>query len=227
MTLWAYFAAARALHVGASPYVDADILARYVPEASELLPPYIYPPTLAIALAPVATLPLSIAVGLWVGCVALFTLALIPLLRPWLPWPVALIAVLGFSPAWASLWYGQINAVIAVLLVLATRAYCRQQPLRAGTWLGIGMMLKITPALLLWVAIMHKSWRTLLGALGCGILIVLSTLLFIPLEVWRTGVLYALLNPSTNLWCVSYTALLSRIEHPAGIIAANVLSSCY
>jgi Glycosyltransferase family 87 len=220
----AYFAAARALDAGASPYTDA--INHYLPEAWVAPSTYLYPPTLAALLIPIARLPLPLATTLWFTLISVATLLLIPLLRRLVGWKVAAIGVLGFLPVWQTLCAGQINSVITLFLTLTVLAVQRRQYGRGGGWLAAGALLKLTPAVALVVLAAQRQWRSVIVAIGVGLTTMLATLFIVPLHLWPSGITFAFAHPAvnpTNPWYSSWGALASRLPVPFDTIASITL----
>jgi alpha-1,2-mannosyltransferase len=83
----------------------------------------------------------------------------------WPPWALALLLLLSFRVLHSDVQHGNLNLVVAGTVVAALVSFARGREVRAGLWLGIGTVLKVTPALgLLWLA-RKASLRGLLGAL--------------------------------------------------------------
>lgn len=214
-----YIAAARVLREGQNP-VEVQ-LERFLPEAEAEIPVYLYPPFLALLLLPLAQLPYATALALWMILVGVTTLVLIIVLQRLVPWYVALCGVLFFLPTWQSLWLGQINALIAVLLTLALLACVQQKDVRAGVALAIGALLKITPALSLLVLGFHQRWRGLVAAAVTGLIVVVGSLLLTTIDVWYTGSLYAATSTWTSPLLLSWTAILR--QQPGSIATVGPL----
>lgn len=213
---WSYIGAGRALLHNQSP-VGVD-LGVFMPDAAlawhgNVLPvgAYLYPPLLALLHAPLAMLSFNTALTIWMGIVALSAVVLIWALQQIVGWRVALIGCLGFAPLWSSLWLGQINPLIALLLALAVVAVRREQHTRAGEWLALGALLKVTPAVSLLLLVQRRQWRSVRGAA----LIVASVVLFAlpltgPLD-WIAGGATALRQTFDSQALVSLTAYTFRL----------------
>lgn len=209
---WAYLGAARAIAIGGDPYT-ADF-ARYLPEASVAPPPYLYPPLLAILLLPLTKLPFDVAIGLWIAIVIITVLALIGLLSSLVGWRVAFIAVLGFLPTWRTVWDGQINALIAILLTLVIVDLRYTRTGRAGIWLSIGALIKIIPGFGLAMLAVRHAWRSLFVAVILSLGVILVTLPIVPLTIWYKGLFFAITNPRSAPWTNSWTIMLSNFPAP-------------
>jgi hypothetical protein len=217
----AYLAAARALQAGHDPS-DADI-GRFLPEADSEVPRYFYPPFLALVIMPLASIPYMLGLTLWMILVLATTLALIPLLRPLVGWPIAIIGVLFFLPTWESLWLGQINAAVAISTTITLLAVPRKQDVGAGVALTIGTLLKITPGLFIPILVMQRRWRTFVAAVITGLLAVLLSLPAVPIAMWWSGSLLALTSNWTSPLLLSWTAMLRQIGGALGTFGPPAL----
>ncbi len=189
-----YFAAAQAI-IDHRPLIDLSQPELLGWGSADDTPPYLYPPLLAFLLTPLTLLPPIIATAVWLGIVLITSLLLIPLLRPFLGWRTAIVAVLLFLPTWKSIGMGQINALIAVLYTFALLSMQRREIVRAGIWLMIGVLFKLVPAVGLLVLAARRSWRSLIvAALVGGVMFALS-LPFVSIAAWRDGVLAAVILP--------------------------------
>lgn len=142
--------------------------------------PFTYPPFAAIVFTPLALLPwvvdeLLVAV---LGVVALFAVLALALRLPWIPgrvapdarrWrsdllPVAVAAALWLEPITATLGYGQINLLIALLIVgdLSRPDTARSK----GALIGLAVGLKLTPLIFVPYLLFSGRRRAALVALG-------------------------------------------------------------
>lgn len=199
-----YLAAARAIAAGQSPYSP---LTPYLPEAPVQILPYLYPPVLAIILTPLALVPYTIALNIWMMLVAMASLALIPLLRQWVGWPIAIAGVLLFVPVYDAGWHGQINAFLAVVLTLSARAALRNDQAISGRWLALGALLKLTPGISLLVLAARGHWRAFRSAVVVGVGVVIVTLPVTDATLWRDGMITALTTNYIHNQVVSWTGL--------------------
>jgi hypothetical protein len=171
----AYWLAARAL-------LDGQPL--YDPTATAVTPDaYWYPPVLAQALVPVATVLSSDAFS------AAWTVLLLGCL-----WyladrrPLVMLALIAFPPVAIELWFRNIHLVLAVLCVAALRG--GSGGLTAGSgpgrpWLWpIGAAIKLAPGLgIPWLAAAGR-WRAVGVATGTGIAILAGSVALSP-GAWR------------------------------------------
>jgi hypothetical protein len=146
------------------------VLARSDPTA---VPGFIYLPVFAVAMAPLAALPFSVAVCVWQAlslaatlwaarrCAQLATPVgerVAPLLW-WLP----LACTLRLNDS--NLSYGQVNSLTFAIVLEGFVALRRARDGRGALWFGLGAAVKLLPGVaLIWCAL-RRSWRAaLIGA---------------------------------------------------------------
>ena len=83
------------------------------------------------------------------------------------------VLVLGFRPLISDVQHGNLNLLVGATVATAAWAWHRRSPLGAGFWLGMGAVLKVTPALGLVLFLWKRSGRGLLG-MGLGLLLGLA-----------------------------------------------------
>jgi hypothetical protein len=171
-----YLDTARGLLAGRHPYGVPAMFA------------YAYPLFLAAVLAPLAVLPLDLAVVIWfIGCVAALayaarvTVALARergIVRRDVPLTVPLVALwfLLLDPIQSDLLNGQTNFPVLLLCVLCLRALFRGNTLGMAGSLAIAIAVKITPALLLGFLAVRRRWRAIALSLGLAAILVLAPL---------------------------------------------------
>jgi hypothetical protein len=103
--------------------------------------------------------------------------------RPWL-WPGAAGAVVFNVPLQRTLIYSQANLAVVCLLLGGLLLY-RRKPAGAGGLLGAAALLKSSPALLLLPAIIEKRWKTVIGFLGAGIILIAGSIALVGSRPWR------------------------------------------
>jgi hypothetical protein len=200
---WAYFGAARAVTAGISPYSAQPIL----PAA----PPYLYPPLLALVLAPIANLPVPLLTSIWLVLVAISLILLIPLLKPLVGWHRAIAAVLCFYPAWKTFYDGQINGFVAVLLLCAIWAQQEKRGPLSGVALALGILLKVVPIFPLLMLVWRGHIRSLVGALVTLASVALIAAPWIGADIWITGFVAALRSNRADDKFGSLTSLLYAV----------------
>ncbi len=178
MDFASYYMAAAALRAGLDLYQTDP--PRWFALAATLdvhtfVPPYIYPPALALALIPLTFVPFPTAVALWsAGSVLTFvsSACLFGRIVKQPAWP-CLLAMVAFLPVNATLNYGQVNGMVLWLIVLALYGWCRRRYWLAAVGLAIGGWIKLAPVTLLVCALLRRELRlvikTVVVALGLGL----------------------------------------------------------
>lgn len=188
-----FYAAAEAVFTAkVSPY-NSNVLQNFRASNLLIIYPYLYPPSSLLFFRPLAGHDFSnvylfslylnalLIGGLVVG-LSLWTLRLTSsFLAAFLMIP---ILTEGSRCLWATLWYGQINAVIALLILAFLWAFHRQKQVLAGIFLGISITLKLYPAILLpWLA-MRRDWRALASAGGTVVVLAALSWMTLPHYLW-------------------------------------------
>src|SRR3989454_9418916 len=140
---------------------------------------YKYSPTFALLFAPLAYLPFALA---FLCCSLLNRLLLWYALERLLPRREATLALgLLYLEVLFAMQYGQSNALVAALIVLAFVALERGRQLEAASELALGASIKLFPLALLPVAVFHpRRARFGLLFLGVATALVVLPLLAVP-----------------------------------------------
>lgn len=213
---WAYYGAARAVLEHKDLYTAPPLF----PNA----PPYLYPPLLAVVLAPIAWLPISTVSIIWFAVVSCALLLLIPLLRTILGWKIAILAVLCFMPTWQTLYDAQVDSCIALVLAFSTVAIRANKQARTGFALGIGILLKLTPLVIL-IALLQKGYtKAFLFAMCLMAACIAITTPILPAGSWTHGMVAAIQSNRADSGLRSLTSIvytLTGITNPLpGILIA-------
>ena len=167
-----------------------------VPAAGDLLYLPIYPPQLALLMAPLGAVGFLTALAIWMGVTAICYAATvwqglerIPGLREWrgIAWPLAL----GFPPLLLLVAHGQIAALAVPLLLVAWIALDARRPLLLGVALGAMAFKPTLGAFALAALALAPSWSLLAGILlsiGAQALVVVATLGAGPLIAYHAVV---------------------------------------
>ncbi len=136
-------------------------------------------PATALALAPFLALEdlpaalcwaaLKLALAWWMVLTALRMAA--GRARDFPPWGALAVVLLSARVLLSDILHGNVNIPIAAVVVAAALAFQRGRDLRAGLWIGLGAVLKATPALFALYFLRKRGLRALAGA-------VLGVLLF-------------------------------------------------
>jgi hypothetical protein len=157
---------------------------------------YLYSPALATLFSIVHLLPagwqFELAYWGWsiinYWLVMLFFLLLVASLRvynittPWL-WPAAAGAVMVNVPLQRTLIYSQANLAVACLILGGLLLY-RKRPAGAGGMLAGAALLKSSPALLLLPVIIEKRWKTIIGFIAAGMLLIAASIALVGTQPW-------------------------------------------
>jgi hypothetical protein len=149
--------------------------------------PFVYPPTFALAMAPLTLLPYKVALFGWfivivgsiVGTAHLLLRMLLPLERRY--HVMLVIAITGamafFQPIRGILATGNVDTLILFLLTLSLSDYRSGHKVRAGVWLALAGLIKPTAGFVLLFFLWKRAWRTLVacGVVG-GVLLAASAL---------------------------------------------------
>ncbi len=156
-------------------------------EGRGLQPGFLYPPALAIWLAPLGSLSAATAAWVWGGVLILASAILFWSGLSWLhrPGPGLVFAyslVFALSFPWLhDLHWGQVSTVVWALTVLALRAWCRGHRPLAGIALSLAISIKLFPVWfllalvfvgdkkgLVWVVFLSALWLLALPAVVLG-----------------------------------------------------------
>jgi len=99
------------------------------------------------------------------------------------------IGIALFFPVYFSLWIGQCEAELLLLILAAVRLYRRGSWLPAGLLLSVAICLKFFLVFLLVYFLFAKRWRMLLSSVGGLVILEAASLRWVPLDVqlafWR------------------------------------------
>jgi hypothetical protein len=161
-----YLLSARTLWHGGNPYLTDTPF------------PYIYPPTLAFLLGPLAFLPPRLADVVWfalnLGAVVWTVWLVVELNAPRLgvrrvaslAVPLVLLFVLLIAPIQNNLLNGQVNPVVLLLCVLFLRAHMRGSVMAATAFLGLAVAIKLVPLVFLLFLLVRRDFRAVGLAVG-------------------------------------------------------------
>jgi len=187
-----YYYAVQVAADGDDPYVKRSLTRRARQDGTRkaAVHPFFYPPPYLLSFAWVIPLELETAYRAWFWLEHLFLLAVLLSLWRWVPSrPLALalgIMAASFSPIPDNDWMGQANlfvlAVVLPGLLLVERGRWRS----GGALVGLGCMLKMSPALLVAWWLLQGRWRPVVAAVAAAVLLSLASLPLVDLETqWR------------------------------------------
>jgi hypothetical protein len=168
---------------------------------------YIYPPFWAVLIRPLALLPYSTAEVVWLVCNVLFLCLSVVLMVHLLQLPfitaAPLVGVLFLMPAvYDTMLLGQVSLLITLLLVgvltlsvVPISKKCYQNEVLAGVLLGLAVAIKVYPAVMILVYIVHRRMKVLFTT---GLTVSITVLIGIlfgggwsSIEHWLTDVMPA------------------------------------
>lgn len=189
---WHDFFDLRVYHGAAGWWADGRPLYDYLYGDS----PYgfTYPPFAAVLVLPMALLPSAVAATLHTG----LNLAVLAGVTWWLVAPVArrhgrpvvlavaiaLPVAFVLEPVRETLGYGQVNLLLAAL-VLADVAALRRGARWAGVGIGLAAAVKLTPALFVVYLVAARRWRAAAVAAGTAAVATLATAAVAPATSWQ------------------------------------------
>jgi alpha-1,2-mannosyltransferase len=103
------------------------------------------------------------------------------------PGAALFVIVISFRPLLSDITHGNLNILVGATVASAAWSWSRSKPLASGFWLGIGTVLKITPALgLIW----YLRKRSIKGLTGMGIGILVGLILPALVVGWSRNLDY-------------------------------------
>lgn len=132
-------------------------------------------------------------------------------------WPLAVLVV-GSGPLASQIIMLQFNAILLLLLTAAWLAQRNGQSWVAGALIGIAASVKLFPLYLLFVFLMMRDWRSLLGGVLAFAAMVGASCAAFGSDAWRTFIVEVM--PSLDTWRgawlnSSLTGFWSRLFDPA------------
>lgn len=219
-----YIAAATALRLGYSPY--DDMVWQQIP-IDVTFSKYLYTPLLAFLLIPLSYLTILPATYLCVFLSAVSAALFALLMKRSGGWKLGLVAVFAFPPTWQTIYLGQINFVVAYLLLLALYDIQSDQRYRLGINLAFASLLKITPLFSMGMMFIRGYKRSILSWLMSISIIVLVTLPFVNISTWLDSSYYALRQvwkfPNMVSWTGFFVHYLPRHGEILSLILSVVL----
>jgi alpha-1,2-mannosyltransferase len=227
--------------LGAHHLIDGQLYHVGLPYSPYL--PFTYPPFAALVFGPLALLPHRIAQLLWAAVNVASLLAIIALslqaVRPDMDrtrlmlWSVVLLGpACQLDPVRLTLYFGQINLVLCVLLLadLTTTLECRGRTLPRGVLVGVAAAVKLVPLVFIPYLFVTRQTRAAWTALATFVGISLAAAALDPAVSWSYWTKYAtdaarVGNPSFVL-NQSLQGTLDRLTHRnVSVVAVDVLGA--
>ncbi len=187
-----YYYAVQVAADGADPYVKRALSRRARQDGTRQggVHPFFYPPPYLLSFAWVLPLSLEQAFHAWYWMEHLFLLAVLLSLWRWAPGrPLALalgVMAASFSPIPDNDWMGQANLFVLAVVVPGLLLVERGRWRLGGALVGLGCMLKMSPALLVAWWLVQGRWRPALAAVVAAVLLSLASLPLVDLDTqWR------------------------------------------
>ena len=178
---------ARALLDGVNPYLPLPELAqRYAPYIA--MPEHVskHPPFVTAVTAPLGLLSYEAAAALWLVAALGLLVALAyvlnargerPGLTDWRVWCTFGLLLL-WAPVWSEVYFGQLNLVLALLLIGCWYAADSRRWRWAGFLLGGAIAIKLFPAVIAGYFLLRRQWGVVVWALlSAGMLTLLGSLI--------------------------------------------------
>lgn len=187
-----FSAADAAFNAGQSPY-SAAVMAGYEAGLGLKVYPFVYPPSALPAFFPFSLFGYDAGAIVMMTANAVAFAYLVVKLSDMLIGRIGsprvallcLVILVIFDPITRTLWNGQINLFVTILILLAWERALAGRSLWAGVILGLAAVLKTYPAVLFLVFLVRGDHRALLaGAAAVAGCIALS-LVLLPVEYWR------------------------------------------
>ncbi len=178
---YAYYIGASTLHQGKSLYsgeVHEAVAASVGVRNADLL---VYPPMWSVLMQPFVWVSPNTGAVIWFGVNVVLLLALMGLLfRAFGPQDLRLRLLLSLFPAlsvpvFATLYLGQLNFVMLLLVFLAYLAFVHDRPYASGALLAFAAWIKIWPLVLIAYFGWKREWKVLAGAAVAAMLVALAT----------------------------------------------------
>jgi hypothetical protein len=219
----AYFTAARLLREGEPVsrfYDDAwfrSQVERFNPAESDIF--NVNPPTSVLLALPLAWLDRDLARLIWL----ILSLVVLAASLGFMVWQLRLRGLVAavflglaflYQPLAANMQHAQVYVFLLGLMVMAWYGHRRDRPGLMGTALGLMLALKTAGAMLWFLPVAARRWRTVLIGLAVVLLVALGTLPWIGVAAWTKylPLLSALTGrPETSV--TAYQTLLSLFRH--------------
>lgn len=187
-----YYYAVQVAADGGDPYAKRDLSQRAREDGTRKggVHPFFYPPPYLLCFAWALPLELEQAFHLWFWLEHLFLLAVLLALWRWHPQPAMALALgvmaASFSPIPDNDWMGQANLFVLACVVPGLLLVERGRWQVGGALVGLGCMLKMSPALLVAWWLLQGRWRPVVAAVVAAVALSLLSLPLVDLGTqWR------------------------------------------
>ncbi|MGV9859335.1 glycosyltransferase 87 family protein [Gordonia sp. NPDC003425] len=194
---------------------------------------YTYAPISAIIFFPFAWMPFEAARIIWTAgiFIALYLVIMLSFrsLGRRASWPLRVIAVslvavsLLLEPVRTTIWYGQINVFLMLIVLADLLRPDRSRVMGVGT--GIAAGIKLTPLIFILYLGLLRRWRAMLGVIAGFVGTIVVGFIALPAESWaywtdklfdsnRVGAPQTVGNQSIRGWLAN----LIHTDHPNGLL---------
>jgi len=169
-----------------------------------------FPPPTIFLFLPLGFLDIRVAFVLWyVVMIGVIVLDAVLLARLFLGGTasgrlLAAALLLLLRPAMATVWFGQTNFFVVLMLLLFWRDRAR---LRGGAWIALAVLIKPVGAVLLLYAAIARRWRAVVGT---GVVLAALSALTIAVFGWDTFATYFGHNPVGRMPAEAYTESINQ-----------------
>lgn len=187
MDLAAYYRAADLIRTGHPELIYTKPDRPMTPNEKELPTPYIYPPLLAVLMAPFTAMSFATAKAVWLVLSLLAVLAGVLFIsvdtssgspkRWYLPLLCVFCVAFQLDAIPHDLLTGNVNCLQFSLIACSLFLSQREKDASAGALLGLSFAIKITPILFLAPFVFGLRWRVLVGFAATSVLLLFVTLL--------------------------------------------------
>jgi alpha-1,2-mannosyltransferase len=178
---------------------------------------FTYPPFAAVVMYPMAWLPLVVVVNLMllanVTALILTTAWLTSLVADRHGWPrwyllaLALPLVTTLEPIRETFAFGQINILLATLVLTDLLVALPRRWKLAGVGIGLAAAIKLTPAIFIVYLLLNRRWRMAITAMATAVAATLLAAALAPADSWRYW--------TFSLWHANQIGHLDRIPNQA------------
>jgi Glycosyltransferase family 87 len=185
---YSYYIGAAAIHQGKPLYAFETYKSVVATVGIRHAGLYLYPPTLAMFIQPALLVSPYVASLIWLGLNVGLLLLVVGLLlwqsniRDHLMRVGLLLLPVVFTPTFMSLYLGQVNVLVFVLIVLAYLAFIHKRPHISGVLLAISAWIKLWPIILVAYFVWKREWKVVSGAILGLLLIGMLTFAFVGAE---------------------------------------------
>jgi len=169
-----------------------------------------FPPPTIFLFLPLGFLDIRVAFVLWyVVMIGVIVLDAVLLARLFLGGTaggrlLAAALLLLLRPAMATVWFGQTNFFVVLMLLLFWRDRAR---FRGGAWIALATLIKPVGAVLLLYAVLARRWRAIVGT---GVVLAALSALTIAVFGWDTFATYFGHNPVGRMPAEAYTESINQ-----------------